>query len=140
MELNNIERILQSSIENLFRHQPDINDFTSETGQTEWNLAHHLANEISKIISDYSCDLDVTKKNFNNRWPDIILHKQGTNKHNFLVVEVKRYGSEKEVDNDIRKVTEDWLSEPLRYTFGAVINLNGPMDSTIKVFENKDAL
>ena len=136
VQIKEIEAILRLAIKNLFQYQPDINDFSSETGQTEWNLAHHLANEISKILPDYSCDLDVTKKNLHNRRPDIIFHKRGNNEHNFLVIEMKRNGSDTEIDDDIRKINEDWFSEPLCYSFGAVINLKGPINSLIKVFKN----
>ncbi len=47
---NLLVKMLCSSIKNLFDTQPDIFEFTSQSGETEWNLAHHLANEIQKYI------------------------------------------------------------------------------------------
>lgn len=135
---SDIKDILVRAVKELFEHQPDINDFTSETGQTEWNLAHHLANEISTFLPDYSCDLDVTKRNYDNRRPDIVFHRRGTNECNLLVVELKRYGSVTGIDQDIRKVMEDWFRGSLRYEFGAIINLKGISDSEIMVFQNEN--
>jgi len=40
---NLVGRIIASSIVNLFKNQPDILTYTSQTSLTEWNLAHiHL--------------------------------------------------------------------------------------------------
>lgn len=124
---------------NLFRNQPNIYDFTSETGQTEWNLAHHLANEISSLLPGFDCDLDVTKRNIENRRPDIIFHARGNNDHNFLVVELKREGGRQELQDDARKIQEDWFGERLDYRFGALINLRRKDTAQIEVFENVSA-
>ena len=40
---------LKSAAENLFAKR-NLSDFTSVTGETEWNLAHHLANEIYQLF------------------------------------------------------------------------------------------
>ena len=45
-------------------------DFTSETNQTEWNLAHHLAVEIHQFFPDLDCDVDVIKVNLERKRPD----------------------------------------------------------------------
>jgi|Deesub1362A_J573_1020465.scaffolds.fasta_scaffold00319_11 hypothetical protein len=65
--INLISKILCSAIKNLFENQPDIFDFTSQTGETEWNLCHHFANEIHKYI----------------------FCKRGINALNFLAIETK---------------------------------------------------
>ena len=124
---------------NLFRNQPNIYDFTSETGQTEWNLAHHLANEISSLLPGLDCDLDVTKRNIEDRRPDMIFHKRGNNRHNFLVIELKRDGTRQGLCDDTRKIREDWFSQPLAYKFGALINLKHQYEPEIEVFENVHA-
>jgi hypothetical protein len=133
---NDLKDLLQAAAVNLFKNQPNIYDFTSETGQTEWNLAHHLANEISKLLPWYDCDLDVTKRNIDNRRPDIIFHKRGINRRNFLVIELKRDGTPQELCDDIRKIQDDWFGERLSYRFGALINLKHRYESEIEVFEN----
>ncbi len=114
-----VERILFSSLKNLFLNQPDIFNFTSQTGQTEWNLCHHLANEIHKYIFWLDHDLDVTKRNLDNKRPDIIFHKRGINELNFLVVEVKY--KDRPIKEDMIKIKKDWMGNELHYRFGASI-------------------
>ena len=84
-----IGAILTSAIRNLFDQQPDVLKNTSRTGMTEWNFGHHLANEIAKYIFWLNHDMDVMKRNYNNRRPDIIFHKRGSNGLNYLVIEIK---------------------------------------------------
>ena len=136
---DDIKKLLHTAVRNLSRNQPNLNDFTSETGQTEWNLAHHLANEISALLPEYDCDLDVMKRNFGNQRPDIILHERGNDRHNHLVIEIKRHGSRPEIDEDVRKIREDWFRLPLAYRFGALINLLHDEYSEIEVLVNNGA-
>lgn len=75
--------------ETLLELQPDLFTFTSQTNQTEWNLAHHLADEVHKEFPDLHCDVDVIKPNLDRKRPDIVLHRRGTHESNFLVVELK---------------------------------------------------
>ena len=131
-----IGQILCSALKNLFENQPDIFDFTSQTGQTEWNLTHHLANEIHKYIFWLDHDLDVTKRNLGNKRPDIIFHKRGTNALNFLVVEVKYRDTS--VEKDIRKIKEDWMENELKYRFGASIKIVDKNEYKVILLDRKD--
>jgi hypothetical protein len=128
-----LRRILYSALKNLFDNQPNIFDFTSQTGQTEWNLAHHLANEIHKYIFWLDHDLDVTKRYIDNKRPDIIFHKRGINELNFLVIEVKFRN--KSIQKDVEKIQEDWMGEQLNYRFGASIKILSKDKYEIIVFE-----
>lgn len=123
MHALDIKEVLEKATAALFANQPNIFDFTSETVQTEWNLAHHLANEIHELLPELDCDLDVIKENLERKRPDIVFHKRGTNSSNFLVVEIKRDGAPHEIKNDIQKIKSYWFGNHLRYQFGAVINL-----------------
>ncbi|MGC2221560.1 MAG: hypothetical protein WA624_03925 [Methylocella sp.] len=138
MKIQDMEGILRRAVERLFKAQPNIFSFTSETGQTEWNLAHHLANEIHKdpVLSTFDHDLDVTKRNLGKKRPDIIFHRRCTHCENFLVVEMKRNGSQSKVGNDIRKIKEDWFGPKLHYQFGAVINIRDDKTYEVCVFSN----
>lgn len=118
-----IKDIIYSSIKNLFHNQPDIFVNTVYTNFTEWNLSYHLSNEIAKYIFWLNVDLDVTKRNYNNRRPDIIFHKRSTNSLNYLVVELKK--SKNDNQFDICKLKEDWMSKPLNYRYGVYINIWG---------------
>ena len=98
-----LKSAIGQAIAKLFEHQPNIFEFTPETGQTEWNLAHHLAVELSALFPGLDHDLDVTKRNYGDRRPDIIFHKRGTHESNFLVVEVKRDGGPRAIAGRRRK-------------------------------------
>jgi hypothetical protein len=135
VSVSSLQKILSAAVDNLFINQPNIFDFTSETGQSEWNLSHHLANEINKLLPNLDCDLDVIKVNIGNKRPDIIFHKRGSNKNNFLVIEVKRGGYPSEIKEDISKIRSYWFGERLCYKFGAVINLK-KKNYEIKLFSN----
>jgi len=118
---NLIKDIVYSSIINLFQNQPDIFKNTDQTNFTEWNLNYHLSNEIAKYIFWLNVDLDVTKRNYQNRRPDIIFHKRKTNTLNFLVVELKK--SRNDNQSDINKIIEEWMRKPLNYRYGVYVNI-----------------
>ncbi|MDM5222996.1 hypothetical protein QUF86_20085 [Peribacillus sp. NJ11] len=120
---NLIKDIIYSSIKNLFKNQPEIFVNTDQTNLTEWNLSHHLSNEIKRYIFWLDNDLDVTKRNYRNNRPDIIFHRRQVNAFNFLVVELKK--SRYDNQSDVKKIKEDWMSEPLDYRYGAYINIWG---------------
>lgn len=131
--INLIGSILVSSIRNLFAKQPDVLTHTSATGMTEWNLGHHLANEINRYIFWLNHDLDVMKRNHENRRPDIIFHRRGINSLNFLVIEIKCTNY---IDGDIRKIKEDWMSDDLCYRYGASVVIRSQREFSVRVFEN----
>jgi hypothetical protein len=119
MNSDQIEKLIKEAIANLFAHQSEFWDFTSATNQTEWNIAHHLANQLHAMQRHYHCDLDVSKPNMDARRPDIILHRRRRHNQNFLVIEVKRHVGD--VDYDIVKIRDWWFSPPLLYHLGAVV-------------------
>jgi hypothetical protein len=128
--------IIEQAIARLFTRQPDIFAFTSETGQTEWNLAHHLAVELSGFFPGLNYDLDVIKRNYGNMRPDIIFHKRGTHESNYLVIEVKRDGHPTHMAEDVEKIKTHWFMPPLHYSFGATVNLRTDGKHEIQVFKN----
>jgi hypothetical protein len=134
-----IRALVEDASRLLFEHQPNIFDYTSATGQTEWNLAHHLAWELRHLLPSFDCDLDVTKHNFENRRPDVIFHKRGTHRANYLVIEIKYDGGVTALEHDVEKIRDYWFREPLSYTFGAVVNLRSDRIYEVHAFRN-DAL
>lgn len=80
-----------------------------------------LVNELSKYIFWLNNEVDVAKRNYDNKRPDIIFHKRRTNKFNLLVVEAKKNCSDKR--QDIEKLKVNWMREPLNYRFGAYVNI-----------------
>jgi hypothetical protein len=134
MEQRQIEEHLNAAIGNLLTSQPNLFDFTSETNQTEWNIAHHLATEVSKRFPDYDCDLDVCKPNLEHRRPDIIVHRRGTHDHNLLVIEIKR--DRANVDGEIEKICTWWFAQRLHYEYGAVVVINEYEEPFVSVISN----
>lgn len=128
---------MERAVKKLFINQPDIYSFTSATRQTEWNLAHHLANEIQKEFTDYACDLDISKPNVKYRRPDIIIHKRGLHDSNLLVVEVKRDGNPSDMEDDILKIKQFWFNFDFDYKFGAAINLKRDKTFKMRVIKNE---
>jgi len=103
---------------------------------TEWNFAHHLANEIAKYIFWLNHDVDVTKRNYNSKRPDIIFHKRGIDVLNILVVEIKcNNDNESDIKYDIQKITEDWMQPSLSYRFGVSIVVISKNDWKVTIFE-----
>jgi hypothetical protein len=139
MDEAKIKEKLKAAVEALFTNQPNLFEFTSETGQTEWNVAHHLAIEVHKNFPGLDCDLDIVKVNLEKRRPDIIFHKRGTHKSNFLVIEVKRDGLPAEIRGAKEKIRSSWFGDRLNYRFGAVINIKGDKTCQIEVFQNRKA-
>lgn len=137
MNEQTIKAILEQAVDDLYEDQPNLAAFTSETGQTEWNLAHHLASEIHKYFAWFDCDLDVTKRSSGNRRPDIILHRRGINDFNFLVIEVKYDRSQAAIDEDVEKINSHWFGRPLFYEFGAVIHLKRDESCDVTVFRTR---
>lgn len=133
---DSIKGLLKAAVADLYEHEHDIDHFSSETRQTEWNLAAHLAPEIVKYFDGYNYDIDVMKVNYGNRRPDIIIHRRGTSKYDLLVVEVKREGSSADTRRDAQKIQEYWFDVRLRYRFGATINLEAGKLPDIDVFRN----
>ncbi len=127
--LSLVKHIIYSSIKNLFGNHSF--EFTYKTYMTEWNLAHHLANELSKYIFWLDHDFDLIKPYSENKRPDIIFHKRGIHELNFLIIELKRTD---DVKYDIKKIREHWMGE-LYHRFGASIVIKGKTDWYGKIFE-----
>ena len=92
MNAEEVSDILTTAANLLLEHQPTLFLFTSPTNQTEWNIAHHLANEMAHSFDGFHRHVDVAK-------PEILETEGQTSlstgaeptKKTFLVVEVKRH-------------------------------------------------
>lgn len=115
-----IAQIVSSSVNNLFKNQPDIFLFTPETGETEWNLSHHLAFEIQKYFPWLDHDVELTKHNYRNKRPDVVFHKRGINALNYLVVEVKHRNTDNK--DDIKKL-KGYCNGSLNYMYGVSVRI-----------------
>lgn len=117
-----------------------IFEFGDGTHATELNTAHHFAIQLSKQFPEYSCDFDLSKMHeaalrSGYRRPDIVLHERGTQRRNFLVVEMKLRGDPAAVEADAKKIRDVWFARPYCYEFGATIVLN-EKDCKVHVISN----
>jgi len=135
MNKTTIKATLEQAIANLFWNQPNIFDFTPESIPTEWNLAHHLSFEVHKFFPWFDCDLEIIKTDHERKRPDIILHKRGTHRFNFLVIEVKRDSSD-ELEEVIKRIRDEWFQVPERYQFGAAVNLDADKSYRVDVIRS----
>lgn len=131
-----IKAELDQAIQEFFKDQPSLFKFTSETGVTEWDLAHHLSSAIHKHFKKFDCDVEVTKKSSKRKRPDIILHKRGTHDSNFLVIEVKYDSNRAANQRDVKKILTYWFSPPLLYQFGAVVHLKRNQSGEVLILKN----
>ncbi len=128
--------ILGSAIRSLFKKQPDVLKSTRETTMTEWNFGHHLANQIARYVFWLDVDVDLGKRNYENRRPDIICHKRTINALNYLVIEIKVDSSP---HADIQKIRADWMQPNLNYRFGISVSVSRDKSYRIEVFERGNA-
>jgi hypothetical protein len=77
------------------------------------------------------------KSSYDNRRPDIILHKRGIDRSNYLVIEMKHDGSARDISDDMRKIKTQWFRGHLRYSFGAVVNLRSSRKCAVRVIKNE---
>ena len=145
-----VKELLEKAARCLLDNQPDIYCFTPQSGETEWNLAHHYANEISKLLPEFHTDLEITKTpqydSEGRKRPDIVFHKRGVHDKNILVIELKlmrRGQSVKKFDShDAEKIEKYWFKEDFCYTFGAQVNFKEGDTSkyNVRVLDNPEKL
>lgn len=81
-----------------------------------FRFAHYLQNLVEQddIFSKYDLDCEYNRNGVSNKklpsfpngtYPDVILHKRGSNDYNLLVMEFKTYWNKNQVD-DCRKICE----------------------------------
>src|SRR6266487_3218062 len=119
---NLLARILCSAAHSMWRKEPTLGRYTSDTNQHELNLAFHYAREVRLWFPWLDCDFDVSKVASDYERPDIILHRRQTHALNFLVIEVKRERSRNAVPLDLQQIRDRWF-ERYFYRYGAAVIL-----------------
>jgi hypothetical protein len=104
------------------------------------DLAQHLARAIEGYLPELQHDVDLIKPSAGRRRPDIVFHVAKTHQSNFLVIELKKDGSDRELLADVAKIRRYWFAIPYRYSFGAAINLHEGHTAEIRVIANPSRL
>ena len=137
MDEKQLEETVRRAATNLFEHQPNMFDFTSETNQTEWNLAHHLAVGIHQFFPDLDCDVDVIKVNLERKRPDSSSIDEAAKTTSWLLKskETVTTGTRSLPSKD-PGILVRWFGERLHYQFGATVNLRENKTFGIEVIRN----
>lgn len=153
-----IERIVKHSLQKLRRLDKDLLDININERTITHKLAEYLQehfpefkvdceynryrNYIKRIRSEQDrsreivnlSDIKLAKLIWENKeadtiYPDIIVHKRGTQENNLLVIEVKKSSNRDTGDSDKKKI-EELMNRPYNYNFGLFlrINLDGEKD------------
>lgn len=132
MSQQQIESCLDRALDELFVADYHLLDVDSSERSISHRLAVHLIREFPNydVDCEYNRDgFDVKRLQLSERntsddsadavtvFPDIVIHRRGTNKHNLLVIEVKKGSSNISHDYDIKKLTA--FRQELSYMFAA---------------------
>ena len=135
-------------------------EFILENDLNERTLSHKLAEYLQKYFSDFNVDCEYNRMKGKNAdspfitktlnlkeedvknsdttgktvYPDIIIHKRGNNKDNFLVIEVKKHQNNKNKSFDLKKLKA--YTKELEYEFGIYLEFDRNKISQIKWFKN----
>ena len=148
MDKNTIEKILNAALDELYEKDQKLifneqfKGNRTHCHSSERSIVHKYAIYFEKLIinelsnnCEYCVDVEynqnidrlkILTSRPNGAYPDMILHKRGTNDHNILVAEFKTWWNKdkKELDKDIKKL-EDFLAQKgeYRYDYGVSIIL-----------------
>ncbi|MHA1828010.1 MAG: hypothetical protein ACTSX6_05100 [Candidatus Heimdallarchaeaceae archaeon] len=137
-----------------------MEEFILGNDLNERTLSHKLAEYLQKHFSDFNVDCEYNRmkgKNADNEYitktlnlkeeevnnsdttgktvyPDIIIHKRGDNKDNFLVIEIKKNKNNNNKSFDFNKLKA--YTRELEYEFGIYLEFDKDKISQIKWFKN----
>lgn len=114
MDRTSVAAIVDTALSRLIEEQPDL----LELGVTERALSHHLASYLAHLVpAEYDVDVEYNRHGEDPKrlnlpprraldrelrattvFPDILVHKQNTDEHNLLVLEMKKPGEGLEYD------------------------------------------
>src|SRR5712691_2234893 len=106
-----LRELLGPAVQDLFDSGP-VAKFIGDTKQSDWNLTQHLATAIEGYMPELQRDVDLIKVRAGLRRPDIVFHEAKTHRSNFLVIELKKDGSDRAVLADVAKIRRYWFAGP----------------------------
>ena len=145
--MEEVRKIIKLALADLYENDSIIiNRYTKEEAINHW-LAIYIDRRVKEKMNlkfDYNVDVEynrnVTGEFFDRATvnkkiirssiiglscqeviPDIIVHKRGSNEHNYLCIEAKKkYLGSKAKNKDLNKIL-GLLDEPFKYDFGSII-------------------
>lgn len=135
---DDIERIIRSCLQKLRKQDKYLLD----KKVNERTITHKLAEYLQEQFLEFNVDceynrfdempkeleLPMDNVNWNDTeaktvFPDIIVHKRGTQKNNLLVIEIKK-SSNSNPGNFDRKKLKAFLKDPYNYRFGLFLRID----------------
>ena len=135
---DDIERIIRSCLQKLRKQDKYLLD----KKVNERTITHKLAEYLQEQFLEFNVDceynrfdeipkkleLPTDKVNWNDTeaktvFPDIIVHKRGTQKNNLLVIEIKK-SSNSNPGNFDRKKLKAFIKDPYNYRFGLFLRID----------------
>lgn len=144
VEVNQLQQSIKYCLESFYNKHQDL----LRRDVNERSMTHKLAEELQKIFRDWEVDCefnradgDLPKKLFldgerissddtdaKTVYPDIIIHKRGSNEENIVAIEVKKDGLNTERDEQkLKGFTAD-----LFYRYGLLIILKDTLKDTLE--------
>jgi hypothetical protein len=144
ISFNSIKAIIEASLKDLYKKDKHLilnGDDVSNANKnhvSERGIVHkfgvYLEKHIEKYheLTKYNIDVEYNRDGSNIKrlpgypngvYPDLIIHKRGTNKDNLLILEFKPWWNN-EIDNDLNKV-EEFIDQDGQYAYkyGCVITI-----------------
>ncbi len=136
---------VQNALKNFFKNECDLFGI----GVNERSISHKVAEYLQYEFSDIKVDCEYNRhglradpKNLNGKriFPDIVVHRRGTDIENLLVIEVKKNGrSQSALDHDKWKLEELTKRKgEFRYQLGLLLefHVKNKKIHKIRLFEN----
>jgi len=95
----------------------------------EISITHKLACYLQDLFYNFNCDIEFNRNIFDKkrlyndslRKPDIIIHKRGSNKFNYIAIEVKKTNNTNK-NTDFKKISA--MLKEFKYRYGIYIEFN----------------
>jgi hypothetical protein len=138
---NDIESRVHRAIEELRKHDGHLLDVDA----SERSITHHLAVYLQQEFEGWKVDVEYNRDGHDIKrlrdlpdvrsdkvYPDIIVHRRGTNDHNLLVVEVKKMDCGHDLEDEMKLVefTKPLKGKGLNYRWGLHLILQGKEQGT----------
>lgn len=144
MTREEIEDCLTRALDALF----DVDSYLLTVDSSERSISHRLAVHMAQQIPGYHVDCEYNRDGFDIKrlqleqrhvndddveavtvFPDIIIHRRGTNDHNLLAIEMKKESSTVPSDYDIEKLKA--FRGELKYLFAVHVTVGKNKANTL---------
>lgn len=136
MNQQDIDYRLNRALDTLF----EVDDYLLSVDSSERSISHQLAVHLAQEFPGYDVDCEYNRDGFDVKrlqlsqrpvndddleavtvFPDIIVHRRGTNEHNLLAIEMKKGSSTIRPDYDFEKLKA--FRQELKYAFAVHVTV-----------------